>query len=125
MVEADLEKIKKWLHLGYIDRIGTMRIIGTRDGYLGAMDPNISERLGVAVLNPNELICILQEAVENLKRKVVELEDDERKFETWARIKEYEKALEVTKGFIEKCEQSERKWESSLAGKIFKKLGVE
>ena len=83
------------------------------------MHPNLSERLGVAVLSPNELVYILKEAVENLKRKVRGLEDEESKFEMWAKIKEYERVLEVTKEFIEKCEQSERKWESSLAGKIF------
>jgi len=125
MVEVDTEQIKKWLHLGYIDRIGAMRIIGTSDGYLGAMHPNISENRIVAVLSPNEFVYILREAIEGLKKKVGELEDEEIKFEIWAKIKEYEKALEVTKEFIEKCEQSKKKWESSLAGKIFKKLGVD
>ncbi|AEA47516.1 hypothetical protein [Archaeoglobus veneficus] len=125
MVEVDIEEIKRWLHLGHIDRIGAMRIIGTSDGYLGAMHPNISESRIVAVLSPNEFVYILREAIEGLKKKVEELEDEESKFEIWAKVKEFEKALEVTKEFIERYEQSKKKWDSSLAGKIFKKLGVE
>lgn len=70
MAEIDYDEVRKFVHLSYVDKVGTHRVIREIKGYLGEMHENISEYGIVAVLNPRDFELILQEAVENLKRKV-------------------------------------------------------